>query len=180
MRVKRNPNSPRKAARTFVVRLIADDESPDALRGQISEPASDEGWRATFANADEIQGLLRSRFKSSRGLPHLTTTTTEDTNMGTNQEHCCGPEHDKAFFQEVFAVFAKYPDEGRKYCIACLDHETDQMGIDFTQQVGIKKIEGNRVITDFVTREELDTIRAEKGGLDCCLWWNGQCSSWWY
>ena len=68
--MKRNPNISRNTARTFVIRLIADEEAPNALRGQISEPASDEGWQATFANTAELWALMRERLGLRRKISH--------------------------------------------------------------------------------------------------------------
>ena len=81
--MKRNPQTSRNTVRTFVIRLIAEDEMPDALRGQISEPASDEGWQATFANTAELWALMRGRLGLRRRISHskskLRTHTTGRT-----------------------------------------------------------------------------------------------------
>ena len=58
--MKRNPSLPR-APRTFVIRVVEDGDACDALRGQVSEPASDEGWQATFGNAAELWALIEAR-----------------------------------------------------------------------------------------------------------------------
>jgi len=63
--VKRNPSLPRPP-RTFLIRVLVDGDACDALHGQISEPTSDEGWQATFANTNELWALMQGRLGLSR------------------------------------------------------------------------------------------------------------------
>jgi len=45
---------------TFVIRILHDDDD-QAMHGQISEPVSDDEWRASFANASELWAKLKQR-----------------------------------------------------------------------------------------------------------------------
>lgn len=94
------------------------------------------------------------------------------------EEHKCGPDHDKDFFADLQELLRKHPEQAKKYSINCVDHETDIMGIDFTKQVAIKKIEDNKVVTNFVSMDELEKLK-ERGPLYCCSWYNEKCVSWW-
>jgi hypothetical protein len=80
-------------------------------------------------------------------------------------EHDCGPEGDAAFFDELSAIFERYPEAARKYNVRCVDHEKDMMKIDFTKMEGRARIEGDRVITEFLAKEKtLDPASF------CCQW----------
>ena len=89
--MKRNPGLPR-IPRTFVIRVLVETEgyACDAVRGQISEPTSDEGWQATFANADELWALMRERLeiKLRRNATHSKSSKPKndrrDFNVQTN------------------------------------------------------------------------------------------------
>ena len=45
---------------TFIIRILLDDDA-ETLRGQVSEPASDDGWRASFADVAELWAKLKQR-----------------------------------------------------------------------------------------------------------------------
>lgn len=87
-------------------------------------------------------------------------------------EHCCGPDHDKEFFDEVNAVFAKFPEAAKRYAIQCIDHETDILNIDFETTAALKRIENGKIIVEFVPRESM-------GDRVCCVWSAGRCIQWW-
>ena len=69
-------------------------------------------------------------------------------------ERDCGPEGDAAFLDELAAIFERYPEAARKYNVRCVDHEKDMMKIDFTKMEGSARIEGDRVITEFLAKEK--------------------------
>ncbi len=50
-----------RQTRTFLVRLLVDDADPTQLRGQLSEPGSDDEWHHRFADVDEFLNGLRQR-----------------------------------------------------------------------------------------------------------------------
>jgi len=47
--------------RTFVVKIVVEEETPDQWHGQITEPSDSLGWHVTFANADELSETLKRR-----------------------------------------------------------------------------------------------------------------------
>ncbi|MFN0021535.1 MAG: hypothetical protein ACKVP0_25060 [Pirellulaceae bacterium] len=101
--------------------------------------------------------------------------------MKDQQEHCCGPDHDKAFFKAVTKLFKKFPDLANKYAIECVDHETEIMNIDFGKQVAVSKIVGKKVITEFTTIKKAERIPTKV----CCRWitdWEGNlhCVRYWH
>jgi hypothetical protein len=65
------------------------------------------------------------------------------------EEYKCGPETDADFFNELGAVFDKFPDAAQKYSIHCMSYEKDRLGVDFAKQIAISRIEGNQMITEF-------------------------------
>ena len=81
------------------------------------------------------------------------------------QEHCCGPDHDADFFEAIAGVMRRFPKAAKKYAVKCIDHETDLMKVDFKKRVGLSRIVGKRVTTEFV-----DARRVASRGV-CCLWW---------
>jgi hypothetical protein len=86
------------------------------------------------------------------------------------EEHKCGPETDPDFFNELKAVFDKYPDTAQKYSIRCIAFEKDRMGVDFEKQIGISRIEGHQIITEF---QDIDG-GATQAGFPCLEWdWAG-------
>jgi hypothetical protein len=78
------------------------------------------------------------------------------------QQYRCGPETDPDFFNELRAVFDKYPDAAQTYSIQCRFLEKDVMQIDPEKQVGISRVEGSRITTEF---RDID----DNGG-PCCEW----------
>jgi len=80
-------------------------------------------------------------------------------------KHQCGPNHDSEFFDEVTALFQRFPEMAGKYSIKCMDHETNIMKVDLERNIGISRIEGDRVITEFRNREP-ERIWQER----CCEW----------
>jgi hypothetical protein len=79
------------------------------------------------------------------------------------EEYKCGPETDSEFFYELRAVFDKYPDAAQKYSIHCKVLENHIMRIDFGKQVGVSRVEGNRITTEFRDSED-------DGAGPCCEW----------
>jgi len=47
--------------RTFVVKIVMEEDTPDQWHGQITEPSDSLGWRVTFVNADELGETLKRR-----------------------------------------------------------------------------------------------------------------------
>ncbi|MFD8479536.1 hypothetical protein [Kitasatospora sp. NPDC059673] len=80
----------------------------------------------------------------------------------------CGPERDPEFFRELDAVFAKHPDSSRRYAVRCLATEVEVLKVDFTKQVGVSRIEGDRIVTEFRSRE--DFIDGGEDEPACCEW----------
>jgi hypothetical protein len=80
-------------------------------------------------------------------------------------EHRCGPDYDKEFFDDATAVFKKHPAAAKRYCIKCIDHEVDLLKIDFDKKVGSVRVDGDKIIKEFHDRSSVDenTLR---GG--CC------------
>lgn len=80
-------------------------------------------------------------------------------------EHRCGPDHDAEFFNEADALFQKFPHLAKKYAIKCLDHEIDLLGVDYAQQIGASRVEGNRVVTQFEPAHLADSAKVDAA---CC------------
>jgi hypothetical protein len=80
------------------------------------------------------------------------------------EAHCCGPDHDVEFFKEISEVMRRFPALAGKYQVACVDHETDILNIDFSTKVAFKQIIGNTVVTEFIDRSEVTTASC------CCNW----------
>ena len=79
------------------------------------------------------------------------------------EENQCGPETDSDFFYELRVVFEKYPDAAQTYSIHCRTLENDIMRIDLERQVGVSRIEGDQIITEF-----RDSEGVSQG--HCCEW----------
>ena len=47
--------------RTFVVKIVVEEDTPDQWHGQITEPSDSLGWRVIVANADELSGAIQRR-----------------------------------------------------------------------------------------------------------------------
>lgn len=52
---------------TFVLKLLLDNEQMSRLHGQISQPASDDEWRASFADVNELLQQLLKRVAAAPG-----------------------------------------------------------------------------------------------------------------
>ena len=50
-----------RTIQTFVVRILHHDDFGSELHGQISEPASADEWRASFANVQELFDQMLAR-----------------------------------------------------------------------------------------------------------------------
>ena len=50
--------------RTFVVKIVVEEDTPDQWHGQITEPSDSLGWRETFVNADELSEAIKRRLIS--------------------------------------------------------------------------------------------------------------------
>ncbi|HEY5834790.1 hypothetical protein [Streptomyces sp.] len=82
-----------------------------------------------------------------------------------------------AFHDEISAVFAKYPEMRHTYVLASLALPL-RMGIDFDQQIGVCRIDGNKIIVEFQDRDEDDTVRMRHCDIRTihgeCLAWSGE------
>ncbi|WP_189929442.1 hypothetical protein [Streptomyces sulfonofaciens] len=83
----------------------------------------------------------------------------------------CGPERDPEFFAAINEVFAEYPEAADRYSVRCVRRERDVLKIDFTEQVGVSRIEDGRIITEFHDRND-DTAGSFR---HCCEWMLGAC-----
>ena len=83
------------------------------------------------------------------------------------EEYQYGPETDPDFFNELRAVFDKFPDAAQKYSIACMLLEKDTLRIDLEKQTGISRIEGHQIITEF---EDIGDGPPTSVGNPCCEW----------
>ena len=79
------------------------------------------------------------------------------------EENQCGPQTDSDFFYELRAVFEKYPDAAQTYSIHCRTLESDIMRIDLERQVGVSRIEGNQIITEFRDSDDAPMVIAVSG-----------------
>jgi hypothetical protein len=81
-----------------------------------------------------------------------------------------GPTADADFFNELQAVFDKFPEAAQKYSVRSMAQEKD-LNIDFEKQVGFSRIEDDRIVTEFGDRtaeEDLDPSGASDRF--CCEW----------
>ncbi|MEU8438629.1 hypothetical protein AB0F18_38230 [Streptomyces sp. NPDC029216] len=83
-----------------------------------------------------------------------------------NTKPACGPERDPEFFEEVDKLFAKYPEAAGRYAVKCKRIELEILKIDFKKQVGVKRIEDGRIVTEFLDRDKVE-ISAHHA---CCEW----------
>ncbi|MFE6737864.1 hypothetical protein [Streptomyces tubercidicus] len=89
------------------------------------------------------------------------------------------PDKDAEFFAGITQVFEKYPEAAERYALASLDLERE-LGIDFAEQYGVRRIEGNTIVTDFHNREtDPPVLRARlcdlwemRGGEVVCVAWH--------
>ncbi|MFD9933160.1 hypothetical protein ACFWZ6_08510 [Streptomyces massasporeus] len=85
----------------------------------------------------------------------------------------CMPTEDVEFHDAIKEVFRRYPEAQGKYALASLDLE-NEMKINFDEKVGVSRIEGDKIITEFKDRESV--IR-----MQICLKWNfdyTECLHW--
>jgi hypothetical protein len=59
--------------RTFVVKIIVDEATPDQWHGQITEPSDPLEWRMTFSGAAELCAVVQHRIEIDR-LSHREET----------------------------------------------------------------------------------------------------------
>lgn len=93
--------------------------------------------------------------------------------------HNCGPNADPEFFAGFLELMEKFPHLRRKYQVACVDHETDVLKINFAETAACSKIDGGKIITEF---RPIGSINANL--LDCCQWGDDgmghtKCVKWW-
>lgn len=94
-------------------------------------------------------------------------------------------KEDISFLKAIAKVFQQYPEVAEKYAVHSLALET-KMGIDFERQYGITRVEGDRIITEFVDRAEPIQRSAARSGSEIppriCLEEDesGFCLDWWY
>ncbi|MFC5661472.1 hypothetical protein ACFP3U_00595 [Kitasatospora misakiensis] len=97
-------------------------------------------------------------------------------------ERAVGSAVDAAFFEAVGEVFMRYPDLKTKYAVVSLALEAE-MGIDFERQHGVSRVEGDRIVTEFVDRDR-PIPRSVTAGIPAriCLEEDaqGNCLEWWY
>ncbi|MEV6581276.1 hypothetical protein AB0M92_24290 [Streptomyces sp. NPDC051582] len=73
-----------------------------------------------------------------------------------------GPKADPEFFEEIQELFKKHPEAAKKYSIRFVGGEIAALKLDFDQTVGLSRLEGNQLVTEFVDRATL--IQNESGG----------------
>ncbi|WP_203912197.1 hypothetical protein [Rhizocola hellebori] len=86
--------------------------------------------------------------------------------MKTKSKTVAGPTVDTAFFKDLGEVFDRYPEEARKYAVRDISLETEVLHIDFAKQKAVSNIEGNKIITMFVDRDE----KVQSVHHACCDW----------
>src|SRR5215207_2526255 len=98
------------------------------------------------------------------------------------EQQTCGPEVDSQFFNELQAVFDKFPDVAQKYSIRCVVPENekilsilgkDPMQFDFKRRVENYLIKGHQVITEY---EDIGDDEPRAGSFNaCCEWHDRKC-----
>ncbi|GGT56294.1 hypothetical protein GCM10010271_70180 [Streptomyces kurssanovii] len=90
--------------------------------------------------------------------------------MATSQD----VQSEAAFFDAISAVFKEHPEAAGKYAIAKLSME-EKLGVDFDRQCGVSRVEGDRIITEFVDRPSPEPQARTR-----CVETdeNGNCLSW--
>ncbi|MET9734493.1 hypothetical protein ABZZ79_28805 [Streptomyces sp. NPDC006458] len=63
-----------------------------------------------------------------------------------------GPAHDTALFNDIQAVFEKYPDVAKNYSIGYIGGVVDVMGVDLDRQVGVSTVRDGEIVTKYVDR----------------------------
>ncbi|WP_328329296.1 MULTISPECIES: hypothetical protein [unclassified Streptomyces] len=83
-----------------------------------------------------------------------------------NQRNACGPERDPEFFEELEAVFARHPEAAGRYSVQCTRQTSHVLKVDFAKQVGVSRIDGGRIVTEFRDRDY------SAGSIEwwCCEW----------
>jgi hypothetical protein len=93
-----------------------------------------------------------------------------------------GPTADEAFFEELGAVFEKFPRMARKYSVQSMGQDKGTLKIDFEKQIGFSRIEDKKIVTEFMEKAAANaTLKEEFGSgegpgetemLDrfCCSW----------
>ncbi|MFJ7158860.1 hypothetical protein ACIQUQ_28505 [Streptomyces sp. NPDC101118] len=89
------------------------------------------------------------------------------------------PETDRAFLDKIQYAFEQHPEMAERYALASLALERE-LGIDYTRRHGRSRIEGERIITEFVARSDSPEPDSSTGG---CLkrgWRHGElvCIEW--
>ncbi|MFF8939907.1 hypothetical protein ACF08O_35425 [Streptomyces paradoxus] len=85
----------------------------------------------------------------------------------------CMPDEDVEFHDAIKEVFRKYPEAQGKYALSSLALE-NRMKIDFGEKVGVSRVEGDRIVTEFRDRKSVVRMRL-------CLTWNfdyTECLHW--
>ncbi|MGW6643968.1 hypothetical protein C9J60_00355 [Streptomyces sp. A244] len=85
----------------------------------------------------------------------------------------CMPTEDVEFHEAIKEVFRRYPEAQSKYALSSLALE-NEMKIDFSRKVGVSRVEGDSIITEFKDRESV--VR-----MQLCLKWNfdySECLHW--
>ncbi|WP_258198708.1 hypothetical protein [Streptomyces sp. A244] len=83
------------------------------------------------------------------------------------------PTEDVEFHEAIKEVFRRYPEAQSKYALSSLALE-NEMKIDFSRKVGVSRVEGDSIITEFKDRESV--VR-----MQLCLKWNfdySECLHW--
>jgi hypothetical protein len=80
-----------------------------------------------------------------------------------------GPTYDTSFFDDIQAVFDRYPDAAKKYSIRYIGGVADVMNIDLDRQVAVSSVQDRRIVTEFVDRSQDPD---DGGGFTewCCEW----------
>ncbi|OQY99794.1 MAG: hypothetical protein B6D41_00695 [Chloroflexi bacterium UTCFX4] len=52
---------------TFVLKILLDNQTTSRLHGQISQPSSDDEWRASFGDVNELLRQLVKRLAAAPG-----------------------------------------------------------------------------------------------------------------
>ncbi|MEU0166055.1 hypothetical protein [Streptomyces iakyrus] len=85
----------------------------------------------------------------------------------------CMPTEDAEFHEAIREVFRRYPEAQGKYALSSLALE-NEMKIDFSEKVGVSRVEGDSIITEFKDRKSV--VR-----MQLCLKWNfdyTECLHW--
>ncbi|MFD5228942.1 hypothetical protein ACFWJ5_10435 [Streptomyces qaidamensis] len=83
------------------------------------------------------------------------------------------PTEDVEFHEAIKEVFRRYPEAQGKYALSSLALE-NEMKIDFSEKVGVSRVEGDSIITEFKDRKSVVRMRL-------CLKWNfdySECLHW--